>query len=130
MNINLAAIFSFFIFQKVKCNHEKVTPLSKCNYCPDCGVEIKIKWHLVRCGCCNTKRQGFSSYNKIFPTDTYCEKCGEKHFYIENIERIEFYELSMAVWTKEQISQKSELNSKTQVWVDEKVLTTNLIPIY
>ena len=130
MSINLSVIFSFFLFRKSKCKHDKVTPLSKGNYCPDCGIEIKIKWHIVRCECCNSKRQGGSSYNMIFPTDKYCEKCGEKHFYIEHIDKIEFYELAMAVWTKQEILCKSQHNSKTQVWVDEKVLSTSLVPLY
>lgn len=130
MSINFATIFSFFIFQKSQCKHSKITPLSKGSYCPDCGEEIRIKWHIVRCECCNTKRQGGTSYNKIFPTDKYCEKCGEKHFYIETIERIAFYELSMAVWTKEEVFNKPKINSTTQVWVDEKTMNTSLIPIY
>ncbi|MEI7474180.1 MAG: hypothetical protein WCK67_05315 [bacterium] len=130
MNINLAVLFSFFLLRKQKCKHEKVTPLSNGNYCPDCGIEIKIKWHIVRCGCCNSKRQGVSGYNRIFPTDKFCAKCGDKSFYVENIEKVQFYELSMAVWSKEEVLNKPYFNSKTQVWVEEHIIGTSLIPFF
>lgn len=121
---------SLLLFNFRKCKHEKITPLSSGSYCPDCGLKIEINWHLIRCAKCQSKRRGLSGLDKVYPLDKYCSKCGEYHYFIDTVDKVEFFDISIAVWSRIECNNSFNSNSKTQVWIEEASNQTNLIPIY
>ena len=107
-----------FIFHKRECTHDKVPVDVDEAYCPDCGALIKNKWFLVRCSCCNIKRQAHTHYDDIIPDTKYCPNCGSTDFYIEELENINFLNVHYAVFKKVIVPQNSF--TTRQVWVEKE----------
>ena len=117
-----------FFFKRKKCLHEKVTPDKTNRFCPDCGKEILLYWQIVRCGNCHTKRNAISVLDLISPVEKYCSKCGTKEYFIEEKEKINFYDLNYAVLIKEEIKDKmSYRKTITQIWIDKESEMDNFV---
>ena len=75
---------------KKECQHLKVSPDKDASYCPDCGKYVENKWYLTRCSCCNVKLKTTMKFGEIVPEQKYCPNCGCNHFYIQEINSINF----------------------------------------
>ena len=122
-----------FLSKKTKCQHEKITPLSTCKYCPDCGKEISINWFILRCNSCSSKRESMLYFNTLVPAHKHCSKCGCSGFYIEKKEHLDFFDLNFAVMTKEEVKSIAN-NRRTQIWIEQdncwqEFILPKLIPL-
>lgn len=120
-------IFSRFLFRKSKCIHPQITPASIGSFCPDCGKIILMSWMILRCNHCSTKRHAKISSHFIAPTEKYCSKCGSGKYIIEKKYKIEFYDLDYAILLKEEVTEDSLADDKTQVWIEYENTWTNYI---
>lgn len=120
--------FLTFFFRKSKCQHDKITPQTIWNYCPDCGKEISIKWFILRCNSCSSKRSSRLYLNALAPVEKYCSKCGCSEYYIEKKEKLDFFDLNYAVMTKEEIDNLSKSCGITQIWVEHENCWREFIP--
>ena len=109
-----------FLFNNIKCNHNKIYPFSDGTFCPDCGQEIKISWQLLRCECCSSKRNVRVFFNKILPEEKFCKKCGSSEYYIETKEKIEFFDYEYAIILKEEVNTKIKIKKTLQIWIEEE----------
>lgn len=117
----------YSLFQKKQiCAHEKITPDSIGNFCPDCGQEIILSWYILRCKCCSAKRQSNLIINSILPTEKFCSKCGSKEFVIEKQDKLNFYDYNYAVLIKEETA-KISLKSKIQIWIENENSSANYL---
>lgn len=112
--------FLLFFSKRPQCLHEKITPHSIWNFCPDCGKEISINWFILRCRSCSSKRSASLYMNTLIPTDKHCSKCGCNNFYVEKKEKVDFFDLHFAVMTKEEVQNTSNKNGKTQIWIEKE----------
>lgn len=103
-----------------KCKHTNITPLSAGSYCPDCGKEIQIDWMLLRCSCCNSKREARIIFNSIKPKSKYCIKCGSPECYVEKKETIEYFDVHYAVISKKEAACDINKNEILQIWVEQE----------
>lgn len=118
----------FFGKQK-ECTHPKVTPDKDACYCPDCGNYIENRWYLTRCECCNVKRKTTIKFGQILPETKYCPNCGSHHFYVEEVNSINFIDINFAVLVKTINEEKSA--NHTQSWIDrENTEPVKLIGLY
>ncbi len=113
-----------FFKQKHECHHTKVPVDVEEAYCPDCGELIKNSWFLVRCCCCNIKRNAHCEYNQIKPNSKYCPNCGSTDYYIEELDNINFVDIHYAVFKQIIIPQKHF--TMRQVWIEKE---ENLLPL-
>ena len=124
-----------FLFNNIKCTHNKIYPLSEGSFCPDCGLEIKISWQILRCECCSTKRKTHFFMNKLVPKEKFCKKCGSSDYYIEIKEKIEFFDYEYAVILKEEIKEQSIIKKTLQIWIEEEnireiFVKPKLLPVF
>lgn len=120
----------FFNFNN-ECKHEKFSAEKDIGYCPDCGQLIENQWYIMRCTCCGVKHRAIVKHGKIVPIDKFCENCGNNHFAIERIDKINFIDINYAVLLKTVITK--EVQSFTQSWVDIKETSNykqQLLPQY
>lgn len=120
-------IFDFFRKQHT-CTHKNVpVDVDEC-YCPDCGELIKNEWFIVRCACCNIKRQAHLEYDELKPDTKFCQNCGADDFTIEKIDSLNCVNSRYAV-IKQRII-KQEFSSVRQIWVEDdyKKQTFDKIP--
>lgn len=109
-----------FLTKNNKCIHDKISPLTPGEFCPDCGAEIKISWQLLRCDCCLAKRKFNILRNKIVPEDKFCKNCGSAEYYLETKERPEFFDYGYAVILKEEIRSDFVFKETVQIWIEEE----------
>jgi len=112
-------VLSFLINQK-KCTHDKIIPSNSGNYCPDCGKQVVIQWHIVRCDGCCSKRKSYLVKNKLSPVENFCTKCGSPDYYVEEKEQIEFFDYDYATMIREEIREKQPIKETIQVWIEEE----------
>ena len=75
---------------------------------------------MLRCTCCNIKREGIIKNNNIIPINKFCTNCGSNEFYIVKIKKINFIDLKYAILKKE--TKKDIIKSNLSVyWLDEKI---------
>lgn len=115
-----------FISNTSKCRHSKALLNSNEGYCPDCGVYLKKYYYVLRCSCCNHKREGaravFGKNGEIVPSTKYCPVCGGEEFYIEKYEKLNITDINYAIEAKEEFSFENSCYtgaSTTTVWVEE-----------
>lgn len=108
-------LFNFFKNQN-KCSHKNALINSKEGYCPDCGQYLVKNYYLVRCSCCDIKREAKILFDEIVPTGKFCTNCGSKEYYIEKIDNINFIDAQYAIYLKEEISNIKLLHAQTQIW--------------
>lgn len=115
-----------YLFKKnQECFHEKISPDVFAGYCPDCGEYVENQWFLARCGCCGIKHKTIIIKGKIRPEHRFCTNCGDNHYIIEKLDKINFIDINYAVIVKEII-----LNTKKsfiQTWVDKEITPMILI---
>jgi hypothetical protein len=109
-----------YFFYKPECTHPNICNTKDMSYCPDCGRLVSINWYLVRCKCCNAKRTGYLRNDKIYPAARYCANCGNPKYFIENIHKINYFDIHYAVARKETVDDKFKDKSFVQVWVENK----------
>jgi hypothetical protein len=131
---NLLLNFLSFFSRRTKCQHDKITPHSIWNYCPDCGKEISIRWFILRCNSCSAKRESKLYLNTLLPVDKHCSKCGCSDYYVERKEKVEFFDLNFAVMAKEEINDNYKSGRITQIWVEsencwQEFVLPKLIPL-
>ena len=119
-----------FFINKNKCAHVNISAFESGKYCPDCGRQIVIKWYLLRCKCCNSKRAAFLHNRKIISTEKHCVNCGEHSYYLEEILKPNYFDVNYAVAMKEIADSRNKSLINTQVWIDgeEDCLPRRMIP--
>ena len=84
-----------------KCRHTNALRSANEGYCPDCGVYLKKYYYVLRCSCCNHKREAaravFGNKNEIVPVSRYCPVCGGAEFYVEKYEQLNLVDISYAI---------------------------------
>lgn len=91
----------FNLLKKAYCKHEKIPPDVDFAYCPDCGKLVYCNWYMIRCACCNIKREAVLKWGKISPVTKFCMNCGEKKFEVIKLEKLTFIDLKFAIYKKE-----------------------------
>lgn len=117
-----------------KCRHTNALRSANEGYCPDCGVYLKKYYYVLRCSCCNHKREAaravFGNKNEIVPVSKYCPVCGGAEFYVEKYEQLNLVDISYAIEVKEEFSFENpdfSGESTTTVWVEkEEVIEENI----
>jgi len=117
-------LFSLF---KKKCNHKKLTPFSVGNFCPDCGQEIEISWQILRCEHCQNKRKARVILNSTMPEDKFCRKCGTSNFYVEKKERLEFFDIEYAIFSKKEMNSSLESKQILHIWIEKEDITNDIL---
>ena len=108
-----------FFLNKQKCKHKNALLTSNEGYCPDCGQYLIKSFYIVRCACCDIKRESKISWGEIVPAEKYCSNCGSNKYYIEKLESINLIDANFAVYLKEPVYDTGILHPEFQVWVDE-----------
>ena len=109
--------FLCFLIGHNFCKHPKLNLNIKFQYCPDCGELVELSWYVVRCRCCDVKREAKLKFGEIFPVDNFCTNCGSEEFYVQKIEDLKFYDIHHAVLFKETVNICAK-RRYTQVWAD------------
>ncbi len=112
--INLIDLF----LKKSSCNHTHALINTNEGYCPDCGAYLKKYFYIVRCACCEVKREAKMYFGEVMPKEKFCTNCGAKEFYVEKLEVISFIDIPYAIHTKEQITPVQDELASAQIWVE------------
>ena len=104
--------------RKSSCAHTHALINTNEGYCPDCGAYLKKYFYIVRCSCCEVKREAKVYFGEILPKEKFCTNCGSKEFHVEKLDAISFIDIPYAVHTKEVISQGEFEYASAQVWVE------------
>ncbi len=111
---------NIIFFNRKECKHEQISPYIDSGYCPDCGEYVFCNWYMVRCSCCNIKRETIIQNNIIKPLNNFCKNCGSSNFYIVKLQKINFIDLKYAIFKKE--TNEDILKSNITIyWVDDKI---------
>ncbi|MBE7708672.1 MAG: hypothetical protein E7Z88_08215 [Cyanobacteria bacterium SIG27] len=108
-----------FIKKQNKCSHKNALLNSEKGYCPDCGQYLVKNYYLIRCSCCDIKREAKLCWDEIVPVSKYCSNCGSEQYYIEQIDKVNFIDAKYAIYLKEIASELHSLHPETQIWVNE-----------
>lgn len=111
--------FLFNLFSvKNKCSHRNALLNSEEGYCPDCGKYLKKYYYIIRCKHCDIKRKGEVLYQGIYPVDSFCENCGGDDFYVEKLEKINFFDIKYAIISKEVVEEEKPVQEVFQIWTE------------
>ena len=112
-----------FIKQKKKCSHKNALLHSNSGYCPDCGQFLVKNYYIVRCACCDIKREAKLSWGEIVPVEKFCSNCGSSDYYIEKLDSLNLIDAHYAVYLKEIADELHTLHPEAQIWVesDDKI---------
>lgn len=108
-----------FFSSKNKCDHKNALLNSDCGYCPDCGQYLQKNYYIVRCSCCDIKREAKLSWGEIMPTEKYCSNCGSSEYYIEKLDKLNLIDAHYAVYLKEIANELQTLHPEAQIWVED-----------
>ncbi len=103
---------------KNKCSHRNALLNSEEGYCPDCGKYLKKYYYIIRCKHCDIKRKGEVLYQGIYPSSGFCENCGGEDFYVEKLEKINFFDIKYAIISKEVVEDARPLQEVFQIWTE------------
>lgn len=90
-----------------ECEHphlrDKMTHGEQCGgFCPDCGYKVAMKWAMVRCRNCVSKRTPKKNLDgSIGPMYRYCEHCGSTDFQVIKKAKLHAHEMPYAVMSAE-----------------------------
>ena len=115
----MKSLFDLFL-RKSSCVHTHALVSTNEGYCPDCGAYLKKYFYIVRCSCCEVKREAKVYFGEILPKEKFCTNCGSKEFHVEKLDAISFIDIPYAVHTKEVISQGEFEYASAQVWVERE----------
>ena len=107
------------LFRNKICTHKNALLKREEGYCPDCGAYLKKHFYVVRCKHCDIKRLSVVNYGEIEPANKYCENCGGHEYYIEKLDRINFFDIKYVVFKLEEIFIPEKTKEFTEVWVDD-----------
>lgn len=124
-NYFLELLFKFI--PQNECQHDKVSPASDGEYCPDCGKYIVNEWYITRCKCCGVKLQTVKKGSDVVPAENFCHNCGGNDFYIEKLSKIDFINIHYAVLNKK-VAEENFISRTTQCWQDEKINISGYLP--
>lgn len=110
--------FINFFGLRNKCSHRNALLNSEEGYCPDCGKYLKKYYYIIRCKHCDIKRKGEVLYQGIYPVDSFCENCGGDDFYVEKLEKINFFDIKYAIISKEVVEDENPLQEVFQIWTE------------
>ncbi len=110
--------FINFFGLRNKCSHRNALLNSEEGYCPDCGKYLKKYYYIIRCKHCDIKRKGEVLYQGIYPVDSFCENCGGDDFYVEKLEKINFFDIKYAIISKEVVEEENSLQEVFQIWTE------------
>ena len=102
-----------------ECTHDKISPTSDGEYCPDCGRYIINEWYVTRCKCCGVKLQTIKKGDNILPAENFCHNCGGSDYHIEKLSKIDFINIHYAVLIKRAM-EDSNLFRTTQCWQEDE----------
>ena len=108
-----------FLKSKSNCSHKNALLYCENGYCPDCGEYLVKNYYIVRCSRCDIKREAKIFWGEVVPKDKYCSNCGERDFYIEKIDKVNFIDANYAVCLKEIANETLSTHPEAQIWVDE-----------
>lgn len=118
----------FKCIPKSECQHDKVSPISDGEYCPDCGRYVVNEWYVTRCKCCGVKLQSVKKGSDVVPAENFCHNCGGSDFYIEKLSKIDFVNINYAVLFKRAMEEAS-FTRMTQCWEEnESSAIAGLLP--
>jgi len=120
----------------IKCAHESVKNDS-CNFCPDCGKKVTVKWVSIKCKQCGHLRtalnKGLNSTKKDFCCYCGSDKWAYQYYFDSNIpDKLREISVKQVVTVKENPFRDNAINFDTRVWVekpaaDEKKHRSNVI---
>ena len=108
-----------FINSKQNCSHKNALLNSDYGYCPDCGQFLVKNYYIIRCSCCDIKREAKLSWGEIVPVERFCSNCGSKEYYIEKLDSLNLIDAQFAIYVKEIASEFQTLHPEAQIWVEE-----------
>ncbi len=108
-----------FFNSKQKCNHKNALLYSDSGYCPDCGQYLVKNYYIVRCACCDIKREAKLSWGEIVPMEKFCSNCGSSEYYIEKIDKLNLIDANWAIYLKEIADEMQIMHPEAQIWVEE-----------
>lgn len=112
-------LISFFK-TKNKCSHKNALINTTEGYCPDCGEYLVKNYYIIRCTCCDIKRQAKLSWGEIVPLNKFCSNCGNQNYYIEKLDKVSFVDASYAIYLKEIVNELNILHPNAQIWVEKE----------
>ena len=118
-----------FFQNQHKCTHKNALLYNNCGYCPDCGKYLVKNYYLVRCSCCDVKREAKIVWGEIVPKEKFCTNCGSSEYYIEKIDNISFVDARYAVYLKEIADELCDIHPNSQIWVEDEVDNNKLIKL-
>jgi len=107
------------IKNRFKCYHKHALIHQNEGYCPDCGEYLIKNYYLLRCSCCDIKREARLIWGEIVPKEKFCANCGESEYYIEKIDTVNFIDAQYAICLKEIADKMQTLHPETQIWVED-----------
>ena len=108
-----------FIKSKQKCRHKNALLYSDSGYCPDCGQFLVKNYYIVRCSCCDIKREAKLSWGEIVPQEKFCSNCGSSEYYIEKLDSLNLIDAHYAVYLKEIADEIHIRRPEAQIWVED-----------
>ena len=108
-----------FIKSRHKCSHKNALLYTDSGYCPDCGQYLVKNYYIVRCSCCDIKREAKLSWGEIVPAEKFCSNCGSSEYYIEKLDSLNLVDAQYAIYLKEIASELYNLHPEAQIWVEE-----------
>ncbi len=122
---NLIIYLFSIMLKRSKCSHSNALLYANEGYCPDCGIYLKKYYYVLRCNCCNHKREAnrtaFGRGAEIIPVSKYCPVCGGAEYYIEKYEKLNLVDINYAIEVKEEYDILNSAycgESSTKVWVE------------
>ena len=115
-------IFLDLIFRLIpssECQHDKVSPTTEGEYCPDCGRYVVNEWYITRCKCCGVKLQSVKKGSEITPSENFCHNCGGSDYFVEKLSQIDFVNIPYAVLVKRAL-EENHFSNTTQCWQDDE----------
>lgn len=116
-------------FFGIKCTHQSVKNDS-CNFCPDCGKKIVVRWVSIKCKQCGHLRIAqnknlYFNFYLIRPKKNFCCYCGSdkwayQYYYDSNIPD-KLYEISVkqVMIDKENPFKNNNINVSTDIWIEK-----------
>jgi len=125
-------------FLGIKCSHKSVKNDS-CNFCPDCGKKISVRWVSIKCRQCGHLRiAAYKNARLIAPKKNFCYYCGSdnwgyQYYSDSNIpDKLREISVKQVIVEKENPFKDSCINTYTNIWVEnpqpsEKKFKSNII---
>lgn len=107
-----------FLFKDNTCSHKNALLKGDEGYCPDCGAYLKKHFYVIRCKHCDIKRVGVVNFDSIEPVSKYCENCGGREYYVEKLERVNFFDIKYVILKLEEILVPEKKEEYSEIWVD------------